>query len=128
MVNYYRFSEFEKSIIRFQDLKGDYQIAAKLYLRNYEGQLKKNVRFKLYMIPMDVMKDAIMQIPEMSGFSDVDDYHRYYRERKSYQKRDAVWPVFLDQSFGMVIDSGWGRLHDYVDENRKVIPVLELCE
>lgn len=122
------FNKFEKAVIRFQDLNDDYQIAAMIYLRNYEGQLNKNVKFRLYSIPMDSLKEAIMQIPEMSGFSDFDDYHRSYREKKEYQKKDTVWPIFLDRYFGMVIEEGWGRLHNYVDDNRLEVPALELCE
>lgn len=128
MDNCNRFSKFEKTVIKFQDLDKEYQKAAALYLRNYEGPINKNARFILYEIPMSTIKKAIMAIPEMTMFSDFDDYHRFYREKKAYQKKETIWPIFIDRSFGMVIEEGWGRLHNYVDDGLETVPALELYE
>ena len=119
MDNCNRFSKFEKTVIKFQDLDKEYQKAAALYLRNYEGPINKNARFRLYEIPMNSIKKAIMAIPEMTMFSDFDDYELEDEQEESF---------FGRMKNKLVIEEGWGRLHNYVDDGLETVPALELYE
>ena len=120
--------KYEKGKIKFSAMTGSFRIATKLYLYNY-GHLncRKQIVFQLYEIPIDVLKELIMEIEDIKQcYETFDDYHKAYRKSTPYREYNDHWPIFLDTNFSCVIEDGWTRFHNYVDDGMQVVSALAL--
>lgn len=98
---------------------------------------KRNFHYHLEHVPTETLKQKIMASDTGEGHRDWDDYHKWYvnpsysqeKDRNGlprFRKHTERWPVIADDHHGGVIDDGWHRLHSYIAQGDKTIPVLHL--
>jgi hypothetical protein len=80
-------------------------------------------RFGLAMIPMQVLKDAIMTCGGEIGedWESFDAYHEWYMKGPDVIPHTTVWPIILGHE---IISDGWHRFHHYVEIGLQMVPAI----
>lgn len=110
----------------FNTITKEYRAAIKLYCSTLFKSRYNWGKFKIYYyeIPMEVLKKDILASIEPGLFQSFDDYHNYYVTIHGLKEHADIWPVFLDNTFGCVIEDGWQRFHSYVKQGLEIVPCL----
>lgn len=117
---------------------GDEVQAVKKSLRIFRATLPHWValygerKFGYVVIPMSVLKDAIMECHADASvdFDTFDAYHEWYVGRKWHvghghrHTRRNPWPVILDSTGTELFEDGWHRFHRYVELGLLMVPCL----
>ena len=101
--------KYEKGKIKFSAMTGSFRIATKLYLYNY-GHLncRKQIVFQLYEIPIDVLKELIMEIEDIKQcYETFDDYHRIANTTITGQFFLTLISIVLLRMAGLVFITMW---------------------
>lgn len=130
MNNCDKYNTFHKNVYNLASLPKKYRDAVRLYTGDYyKGeQIPGNVRFLEYMIPTSVLVRDLEELARKEGYSDFSAYHNVYASTHDLKKLDEIWPIFLDDNFGCIIEDGISRFHSYVEQKLEFIPCIVMRE
>lgn len=125
-----KYDAFLKGVHSFAKLPEEYKTATKIYVRNYyKGRpLPENIRFLEYKIPTNILVNDLEKLVKEDGYKDFSTYHKNYVTSYNIKNYKEIWPIFLDDTFGCVIEDGITRFHDYVEQKIEFIPCIIMRE
>lgn len=122
-----KYISYFKGVVKYSDCAENIKIGINIYFENYDNIYPKCTdRFCEYSIPTEVLKNDLQQILYEEGFMSFEEYHEDFKKRHQIRVRDKILPLFLDETFGCIIEDGWTRFHSYVEQGIEIIPCLFL--
>lgn len=82
-----------------------------------------NRKFAYGNVPIELIKQKVMNSSELSDFENFEEYHKSYGNFENHGK--SIWPILVSDKDEEYIIDGWHRFHYYCEINLASIPVLK---
>lgn len=115
----------------FEQLPIEYQKACRVYcIEGFEDDNDflnhmKNYHFLIAEVPVDLIKQRIMESDDGQEFKNIEDWKKWYQSYGHIPDHgDSRWPCILSACDNECFEDGWHRFQSYLIKGYETIPVI----